>query len=372
MKSKLKCKKIQALLPLYCKNTLEVDKKELVEEHLKNCNNCKMKFELTNDFSQLNVDNYNYNFVRYRFLKTISFVVILTLLIFYLSISVFIPKITNYVYLSKKLYCEKAIISLTFFTTPLTDSINTIGNINNRNISIDCNYILNTLNKEPNIIQTHIKIPHIFGQTEITNKNIYNQVSYIKSNRLAEDIQSNSIKQINSEKEKLNLEFGKTISQVAVTFKNPLSTNEVETFLKKIGNIKYKNSWFVVYTNKTNFSTTDIWGFSTTVPKYRNIKGGEEEPSVALYDQPSKNIKEAENIFRMELKNLKKNVKYLGNYNNIKNESISSDIQKLIKLSSTNEFKIDGCILTAPTLNIYNKMDYNDIMYMKVLNTNFE
>ena len=372
------CKKIQKLLPSYCNdnNCLSKEDLNLVKNHLTYCDKCKIKESFYNDFTQTSKDNhFNFRKIKLKFYMTIIAILIVTLSLICMFNNIIIPSIVKNVFLEKRITCEKAITSLVFFTNPLSDSIQTTAEFSNTNITIRYNYLLNTNTPSNTYISGKYISNHFLDKSKIIESYRPNMNYYIKQNKEHKDFSSRSF--LKSEKENLNIPLNKIKSQVSLIFKQPLTSSKLKKYLNNFDQIDHAKSWFVIYTDDVTFNLTDIWGFSTTVPRYRAMNEIDKnsiknEMSISWYTQPANNFTEAENIFKIELTNLKKTIPSIKTFNGVKNSYLLSDIDKLITLLENKPIRYNGCIISAPTKTLYENINLDNVAYMKVLSTNFK
>lgn len=349
------CERIQNLFSDYLRADLDLELEDEVENHINQCKLCKDKLEIEKNklfgFQESANKRKIHKKIGFVFNRKVVFICIGTLLTLALLQYIVMPISLSLLFGYRIQPANQAVIDKLQFTVPCSDleDINTQIGLTHMNINVK--YKITKLGVDNLYEDMKISIPNIAGKPNwdefFDNDRFYSYKSV--------DDKMENIKNVWS---KLELNKTGTLTQLALNFKNPVSTSEMEDLLSKIG-AKIDYSWFAA--DLGGMETEYVWGFPTDIKKpmlqHDNITHSSSRGKHILLD--------ASEDFKSGMNELWKNSKYLS-------KGISEEVGRVNKYITNNEVKINGFVTVIPTTKYEVIKNYNNIASIKIIKVDLD
>jgi hypothetical protein len=349
------CESIQNLFSDYLRADLDVELEDEVENHVKQCKLCKDKLEIEKNklfgFQESENKRKIHKKIGFVFNRKIVFICIGTLLILALLQSIVMPISLSLLFGYRIQPANQAVIDKLQFTVPCSDLEDINTHIGLTRMDVNVKYKITKLGEDNLNEDMKVSIPNIGGKP--IWEEIYDNDRFY-SYKTVDDKMEN-IKNVWS---KLELNKTGTLAQIALNFKNPVSTSEMEDLLSKVG-AKIDSSWFAV--NLEGMETEYVWGFPTDVRKpilnHNNITYSSSRGKHIILD--------ASEDFKSEMNEFEKNSKYLS-------KDISDEVGRVNKYITNNGVKINGFVTVIPTSKYEVLKNYSNIASIKIIKVDFD
>lgn len=393
MKDSMSCQDAITLKEDFFEQKLGYDQMAEIDKHLEYCEICKCEYsEFEKKLTTRKSDKANYDFSKYEYAltlkmigKTLKYGAIILCIWFFLT-SIILP-----LFLSNQLRvkAEKAHIALNdlvAFTMPeyMTSNANTNSGPWNHNINID---LKSTLLHESNYSgYIDAAIPMYVGEADIqlidVHKNsdrslLPSQQYYSKGNKVEKGGINDEMKQ------KLSSLPEGSIAQFSLSFNRPISALEMDTLINKLG-LSSKNSnncWVAVDTgldltdsenrfmSYRNPISSNLWGFPLMFFNRRPISEKRESGSSTW---SSKSIEDDKRC-RQSSENFKEEMKLFEQYSVYLDDiTLSKEVKRINEYLEKNKISFYGCVLVAPTKNLFNINDVDFIGDMEIIKVDFD
>lgn len=401
------CKYILSKLKKYLDGELSESETASVEEHLRECEECKRSVDNMEDQNFVSQDKKimkGLKKLKLLFYFKVALISVAAVAFSLLFINFIGPEIMRNVYLERDLNYQRAILDNVMLKKFLASDVHITHKPGLLKTVIECEYSSNIFGENISKKKERFILPNIFGKVEHkTDLDLLygkksDKLGWIElDNFLTEERYGNRYKKLGEQFDKLENSPQGTITQAIVIFKKPYKVEELPDILRDIGDVKLEYCWFSVETgfqklfdadkdgDSIRFFITHPVGFSVFTPEDVSTNTRLEYRRDMFYRglKFDMQVKYPATLFEKEFAWIESNYKYF--FDLYKSGIISGadfkqeDFEEAKKVLSymkeyikTNGISVKTAIITAPTQNMLKLRNNDNLLGIEIINVDFD
>lgn len=390
----------------YIDGELSESETVLVEQHLKECEECQRSVEDMEDKTFVSRDKKilkGLKKLRIQFYFKVIAISVAAVAFSLIFVNFIGPEIMRNVYSERDLNYQRAILDNVTLKKFLVSDVHITHKPGLLKTVIECEYSANIFGENFSKQKERYILPNIFGKIEhktdldLLYGKTDSKLAWITlDNFLTEEKYENRYKKLGEQFDKLENSPQGSITQAITIFKKPYKVEELPDILRDIGDVKLEYCWFSVDTgfqkiydankdtNSLRFFITHPVGFSVFTPEdvstnaYLDYQRGMFYRGLKFDMQ----VKYPASLFEKEFAWFEGNYKYFFDLYKSENTDVElkqDDFEEAKKVLThmkeyikSNGVMVKTAIITAPTQNIMKLRNNDNLLGFEIINVDFD